>query len=152
MNKRLIYFVFVLFIISSYGFTSTENNETQQEKFLQTKDLNVKSFFKLFTEKYKKDAKFNFVTLAGDFPENWVKPSDVPYLISIMHSKKKCCSYMNFYSSHMLSDHGEVGGFAILFLNSYISQKKIDMGLNCNPKTDKESVQRIEKWYQKNKN
>ena len=57
---------------------------------------------------------------------------------------------MNFFSSTMSNDNGEVGGFAIIFLNSYISKTKINMGLNCNPKTDIESIRKIEKWYQKN--
>jgi hypothetical protein len=36
----------------------------------------------------------------------------------------------------------------LFFLKSYISKTKINMGLNCNPKTDLASVKQIEKWYQ----
>jgi hypothetical protein len=121
-------------------------------KSLSPKDLDPKSFIKLFTDKYNKDSKLNFVTIIGDFPQNWVKPNDIQYLISIMRSKEKCCGYMNIFSSTISNDNGEVGGFAIIFLNSYISKTKIIMGLNCNPKTDKESVRKIEKWYQNTAN
>lgn len=69
------------------------------------------------------------ITLTGDLPKNWVKPTDVEYLISIMKSKEKCCEYMNTFSSTISNDHGEVGGFAIIFLNSYISQTKIGIEL-----------------------
>lgn len=119
-------------------------------KSLSPKDLDAKSFIKLFTERYKKDSTFNFVTMSGDFPDNWVKPNEVSYLVSIMRSKKKCCGYMNVFSSSLLNDNGEVGGFAIIFLNSYISKTKINLGSNSNPKTDEESARKIESWYQNN--
>lgn len=150
--KRVI-FPFILIILigaSSHAFSNFKSNEIEQKKFLYAKNLTVKSFFKLFTEKYKKDSKLNFVTLAGDFPENWVKPNDIGYLISIMRSKEKCCGYMNIFSSTISNQEAEIGGFAIIFLNSYISKTKINLGLNCNPKTDIKSIKKIEKWY-KNK-
>ncbi|QOG04087.1 hypothetical protein [Flavobacterium sp. MDT1-60] len=124
-------------------------NTTRYYKPLSPKDLDPKSFITLFTEKYNKDSKLNFVTLSGEFPENWVKPNDIQYLISIMYSGQKCCGYMNTFSSTISSENGEVGGFAIIFLNSYISQTKINLGLNCNPKTDPASIKKIEAWYQK---
>ncbi|MDA6068579.1 hypothetical protein NJT12_03000 [Flavobacterium sp. AC] len=113
--------------------------------------MNPKSFIKVFRENYNKDSAFHFVSMIGEFPDKWVKPNDIQYLMSIMRSKEKCCGYMNMFSSTLVTDNGEVGGFAVIFLNSYISNTKIKMGLNCNPKTDKESIEKIEKWYQKQK-
>lgn len=89
--------------------------------------------------------------MGGNFPEDWVKPNDVQYLISIMHSKEKCCGYMNIFSSTITNEDAEVGGFAIIFLNSYISKTKINLGLNCNPKVNLASIKKIETWYQKNR-
>ncbi|MFH6934595.1 hypothetical protein [Flavobacterium sp. FlaQc-30] len=133
---------------------SIKNLDPQNKFFktLSTADLNPKSFITLFKEKYNKDSTLNFVTIRGDFPKNWVKPKDVPYLVSIISSKEKCCGYMNIFSSTISNDNGEVGGFAIIFLNSYISNTKINMGLNCNPKTDEESIIKIKKWYQNTAN
>lgn len=132
------------------GFQNLEANIKKEH--LSPKDLDPQSFIKLFTEKYNKDSKLNFVTMMGDFPENWVKPNDIQYLISIMRSKEKCCGYMNIFSSAISNDNGEVGGFAIIFLNSYIYKTKINLGLNSNPKVDKESVRKIENWYQSTAN
>ncbi|MEN2413876.1 hypothetical protein [Flavobacterium mesophilum] len=87
----------------------------------------------------------------GEFPNKWVKPNDVEYLISIIDSKEKCCGYMNTFSSHISSENGEVGGFAIIFLDSYISKTKINLGANCNPKTNNESIIRIKNWYKNSK-
>lgn len=67
-----------------------------------------------------------------------------------MRSKEKCCGYMNMFSSTISNEEAEIGGFAIIFLNSYISKTKINLGLNSNPKTDIKSIKKIETWY-KNK-
>lgn len=150
MKKTLLSFISIIFFsISSNGFSTLKNDKIQQEKFLYVKNLDVKSFFTLFTDKYKKNSKFNSITLAGEFPKDWIKPTDVQYLISIVNSKKKCCNYMNVYSSTISNEEAEIGGFAIIFLNSYISQTKINLGLNAAPKTDTKSIQKINNWYQK---
>lgn len=126
-------------------------NTTKYYKNISPKDLDPKTFITLFVEKYNKDSKLNFVTLGGEFPENWVKPNDIQYLISIMYSKEKCCGYMNIFSSFISSEDAEAGGFAIIFLNSYISQTRINLGSNCNPKVDLSSIKKIETWYEKNR-
>lgn len=154
--KKIILSLILVFILLGVGyqFYASKINKPKKGfyKPLSPKDLNPKSFIKLFTEKYNKDSNLNFITLMGDFPENWVKPNDIEYLISIMSSKEKCCGYMNTFSSFISNENGEVGGFAVIFLNSYISKTKINMGLNCNPKTDEESVTKIESWYRNTKN
>lgn len=154
--KKIILSLIIVFILLGVGyqFYASKINKPKKEfyKPLSPKDLNPKSFIELFKKEYNKDSKMNSVTLMGDFPENWVKPNDIEYLISIMKSKEKCCGYMNTYSSFISSENGEVGGFAVIFLNSYISKTKINMGLNCNPKTDEESVTKIESWYRNTKN
>ncbi|WP_394776228.1 hypothetical protein [Flavobacterium sp.] len=154
MKKIILSLTVVSFLlIGGYLFNDFKINKAEKEnlKFSYPKDLDPKSFINLFIKKYNRDSKLNFVTMSGDFPENWVKPNDIQYLIRIMRSKQKCCGYMNTFSSFISSENGEVGGYAIIFLNSYISKTKINMGLNCNPKTDKESVRKIESWYQKQK-
>ena len=122
-------------------------NIIDTSKILRVEDLNAIKFIKLFVEKYRKSNDLNFITLAGDFPKNWVTEKDVEYLISQLNSKQKCCGYMNIFSSFISSDNGEVGGFVAFFLNSYIENKQINLGLNSNPKTKKEEVEKILKWY-----
>ena len=148
--KKLIISLLIIFTVftSGYLFYSFKTKKTEQEyyKVLSIKDLNAKSFIKILKERYNKTP-LNSVTMSGDFPDNWVKPNDVQYLISIMYSKEKCCGYMNIFSSHLSTEDAEVGGFSIIFLNSYIHKTKINLGLNSYPKTDKESIKRIEEWY-----
>ncbi|OXA77530.1 hypothetical protein SAMN05444397_102594 [Flavobacterium aquidurense] len=153
--RKIIISILLIFtlLVGGYFFYDFKINKPKKEyyKTLSPKDLDPKSFITLFTERYNKRLT-NFVTLGGEFPENWVKPNDIQYLISIMHSKQKCCGYMNIFSSYISNDNAEVGGFAIIFLNSYISQTKINLGLNCNPKTDPDSIKQIEMWYQEQTN
>ncbi|PIF31020.1 hypothetical protein CLU81_1485 [Flavobacterium sp. 9] len=150
MKKTILSLLIVsILLIGGYLFYDFKINRTKIDysKTIDIKDLNPKSFITLFKERYNKTP-INSISMSGDFPDNWVKSNDVPYLISIMRSKEKCCGYMNVFSSTLLTDNGEVGGFAIIFLNSYISNTKINLGSNCNPKTDEESIRKIEKWYQ----
>lgn len=136
-----------------YLFYNFKINKTKKEynKTLSPKDLDPKSFIEVFKERYNKTP-INSISMMGDFPENWVKSNDVEYLMSIMDSSEKCCGYMNSFSSFISNENGEVGGFAIIFLNSYISKTKINLGLNCNPKMDQESVRKIETWYRNTTN
>lgn len=152
--RKIILSLIIVFIllIGGYLFYDFKINKTKKEyyKTLAPKDLDPQSFITLFTERYNKGS-LNIVTMKGEFPKDWVKSSDIEYLISIMDSKQKCCGYMNIFSSFISSKDAEVGGFAIIFLNSYISQTRINLGSNCNPKTNPASIRKIETWYQKNK-
>jgi hypothetical protein len=155
MGKMIcITFCFTLFL--SCGLNSSkskkcndfESGKNKSESFYRPENLTVRSFIQLMTDNFIDNRKLNFVTFIGEFPQNWVKSEDITYLHSIMSSKKKCCGYMKVYSSYISTEYGEVGGFAILFLNSYINETTINLGLNCNPKSDKKSVEKIEDWYQ----
>ena len=133
---------------SAFLFFNFKKNKESREysKTIYIKDLDPKSFITICKQRYNKTA-FNTVTMSGEFPDNWVKTNDIEYLISIMHSKEKCCGYTNIFSSSVSSQDAEVGGFAIIFLNSYMNKTKINLGLNNYPKTNEESIRKIENWY-----
>lgn len=86
------------------------------------------------------------------FPENWVNYKDIEKLIPLISSEKKCLNFMNVFSSHIpVNDYSNVGGYAILFINSYRTKSKVKMGLyNC-PKTNKKAVNEILNWWKKYK-
>ena len=58
---------------------------------------------------------------------------------------------MNVFSSYISSHSAEVGGFAIIFIKSYIEKKTLNLGLNSNPKVDEKEVENIMKWYKNNR-
>jgi hypothetical protein len=152
MKKKIFYLLLFCFILSIPYFLSKNEifkpkTQIDTNKTLNIKDLNARKFIQLFIEKYDQKRGLNCVTLSGDFPKNWVKKEDVEYLISILNSNQKCCGYMNPFSSFISGDNAEVGGFAIIFLNSYITNSKIELGLNSNPKVDKKESEKIMYWY-----
>ena len=161
MKKNISYFFIVFFIIFSLQSYSQDDNINQfyednlkinGNEFLRVKDLDVRKFINLFTSRYKQSSSLNIVTLAGNFPENWVKLSDIEYLISEINSTQKCCAYMNMLSSNVPEKYAEVGGFATIFLNSYITNSKIKLGLNSSPRVSKIETERIMNWYNNLKN
>ena len=146
----------LFFVLSSTEKSKTIANNSEEFKsnsndINYVKDLNAKRFIDLCVKKYNENQKLNFVVFGGDFPQNWVKNQDVEYLIRNLNSKQKCCGYMNAFSSYISSDNAEVGGFAILFMKSYIDKKQLNLGLNSNPKVDEKEVEKIMSWYKNNR-
>ena len=115
---------------------------------LEIKILSPKKFIEICEKNYNENEKLNFVTFIGDFEENWVKKNDLEYLISKINSKKKCCGYMNIFSSFISSENAEIGGFALIFLKSFKEKSTINLGLNSNPKFEKTESQKIIIWYE----
>lgn len=131
--------------VSSKNFAEKIISDTTS--ILRIKNLSPKEFIEICEKNYNKNAKLNFVTFGGDFEENWVKKNDLEYLISKINSKKKCCGYMNVFSSFISSENAEVGGFVLIFLKSFKEKSVINLGLNSNPKFDKNESEKIITWY-----
>ena len=159
MKRKVINIILCcgLFLVLSCSKKSKKNAINPTEFSLNSNSENVikyltaKKFIDLCLKNYNENKKLNFVVFSGDYPQNWVRKQDVEYLISNVNSKQKCCGYMNVFSSYISSDNAEVGGFAILFIKSYIEKKQLNFGLNSNPKVDEKEVENILNWY-KNKN
>lgn len=155
-NKIMFLSLFISSALLMLSFTNDEsykNNLEQKEGWIDTsktcniKDLDPQKFIELCVKKYDEKAKFNFVSFSGEFPKGWVKKKDVDYLISQINSKEKCCGYMNVFSSNISAEHAEVGGFATIFLKSYIHGTNINLGLNANPKVNKTETEQIMEWH-----
>jgi len=87
--------------------------------------------------------------MSGGFPVDWVKRSDIDTLMVLMNSKRKCYCTMNPLSSYIPKyDSADVGGYAVVFINSFRNKNAIAMGLNNCPKTDTQSVREIIEWYE----
>jgi hypothetical protein len=84
----------------------------------------------------------------NNFPDDWVKKSDIDTLIQLIESTQKCDCYLSPLSSTIPTNVcANVGGYAIIFINSFRLKKKVDLGLYSCPKTDKKSVQEIKTWW-----
>jgi len=140
-----IRYVYLLLIVSCIA-------NAQQKKFENLDQYNPLSFIEAVIISESKDKSQVFYTMHDKFSENWVTYKDVEKLIPLISSEKKCLNFMNVYSSYIpADDYSNVGGYAILFINSFRTKSKIKMGLyNC-PKTNKKAVNEILIWWKKYK-
>lgn len=117
--------------------------------FQSSKDYTPISFLK---EALIKDGEDNgivsFFVVTNNFPEDWVKESDVRNLMLLIESTKKCECYLNPLASSIPTGNAELGGYAILFINSFRFKEKIDLGLYCCPKINKKEVEELKTWWE----
>jgi hypothetical protein len=159
-----------VFIFGSCGrsiTTSTEEvNETNQVTdlvdslqqnsdsvhWLTPRQFSPISFLHAVIKKNSMDSFLNVITMVDEFPVNWVKLSDADTLVTLIRSTKKCNCFLNPLSSFIPTDqNADIGGYAIIFLNSFRQQTKVRLGLYSCPQTNKKSADEIMKWWTKYK-
>jgi hypothetical protein len=169
MTKRNQYFLLLIILtLVSYNqielvkanersnnhFISFQTNDSVKAKEDSVRWLAPKKFSPLsFIQGLKvpnevKQHSISLTTMADDFPNDWVKPSDLDSLISLIGSTTKCNCLLNPLSSYIpTNETADIGGYAIIFINSFRQKKRISLGLYKCPKTNKESVDEIMKWW-----
>ena len=117
-------------------------------RWLTPKQFTPLSFIKALTMNETKPQLIHETTVIDAFPDNWVKSSDLDSLITLIGSTTKCnCSLNPLSSRSPTNENADVGGYAIFFINSYRQKSKISIGLYTCPRTNKESVDEIMKWW-----
>jgi hypothetical protein len=108
------------------------------------------SFLNDVAYKSNENHKINVISMVDEFPNDWVNESDIDTLITLIQSTRKARCFLDPQSSYLpISDNADIGGYAIIFINSFRhkTKTKINLGLyNC-PKTDDKSVAEILKWW-----
>jgi hypothetical protein len=131
----------------------------QQERFKHNKGLQAPSaeFTPLsFIEAVKKhdghDSSLNFFMIRDTFPTNWVKREHLDTLMALVHSTERCNCYVNPLSSYFpLDNYAEIGGFAQLFIQSFIDNKPLILGRYLCPKVDESINEKLSKWWHNEK-
>jgi hypothetical protein len=175
-NKKLImirYFIVILFltlIISSAtgqsDLTLTDSNKNiKQDTLIHRKfrrgyptpnEYTPLSFIDSVTIKDNQDTLYP-ILITNDFPLDWVKYSDIDTLISLIKSPRRCRCFTNPSGSPNLMylptedithDYkANVGGYAIIFINSFRNKTRIDLGLFYCPMTDSETSEELINWW-----
>ncbi|NVN95853.1 MAG: hypothetical protein HXX18_11275 [Bacteroidetes bacterium] len=164
--KYYFFFLTILVFVScrqdnsiSTGETTDSNQLTNHNASLQEKGDNVIwmtpkqftpiSFLNAVVRKNDKDTLINVITMVDDFPIDWVKKSDIDTLMTLIKSTKRCNCFLNPLSSYIPTNiSADIGGYAIIFVNSFRQKTKIKMGLYSCPKTEKQSVEKLTKWWE----
>ena len=103
-------------------------------------------------EKLKTDTSKGGLTMVDEFPPSWVTLQDIEKLIPLISSKQSCKCLVNPYSSNLPKANSDVGGYAILFINSYRNRAKIEIGLYKCITTNEQDVNEILVWWKDFKN
>ncbi len=85
----------------------------------------------------------DYKTISGDFPDGWIQESHVSELLALLGSTEPSACYVNVLSSFLPSDSAEAGGFARLFLEAYLAESAVDLGLYSCPLVDAERNEEI---------
>lgn len=130
------------------NYTDTSPQKSGEVYWLTPHEITPISFLNSVVLQNDKDTFINVITLVDEFPVDWVKPSDLDSLISLIASTKKCNCIINPLSSYIPTNmNADIGGYALLFINSFRQKSKIDFGQYSCPKTDEQSVEAINKWW-----
>jgi hypothetical protein len=115
---------------------------------LNPNKLSPASFLNSVIDNNNNDTLFKVITLEVEFPCDWVTISDIDTLMRLITSKKACYCYYNLLSSHIpVHEKADIGGYSIILINSFRQKTKIDLGsFNC-PKTEKNAVEELNKWW-----
>lgn len=131
----------------------TKHNDTLQQNsdtihWLTSKDLTPISFLKAVIKQNDNDTLINVLTMIDEFPVDWVKQSDIDTLVTLITSTKECKCFLNPLSSSIpINKNADVGGYAIIFANSFRHKSKINLGHYSCPQTENKSVEEINKWW-----
>jgi len=123
--------------------------ERGSSSLLTPKQFTPLSFIKALTIANEVERhSINVTTMADSFPNDWVKASDLDSLMALIGSTTKCNCFLNPLSSYIpTNENADIGGYAIIFINSFRQKTRISLGLYKCPKTDKESVDEILEWW-----
>lgn len=122
--------------------------------FPNSKNYNPISFIKEASKtlKTEKDTLRIGMTMIDEFPIDWVKKEHIEPLFSLLESKEVCGCFLNPLSSYIpTDDFAEKGGYAGIFIKSFMENKKVNLGLYSCPKVDEELNEKLKKWWKENK-
>jgi hypothetical protein len=113
------------------------------------KNMTPLSFLEAMKKRENTMGELWFVTMANDFPENWIHKEDIGMLINLIDSKERCNCFMNPISSKIPKGNANVGGYAIELINAYKEKRKVNFGLYLCPETNKQKVDELVSWWAK---
>ncbi len=122
--------------------------------FPKPEDYDPISFINAVSNNIKKgNSTFRIgMTMINEFPIDWVKKEHIEPLFQLLESEEVCGCYLNPLSSFIPSDDfAEKGGYAGIFIQSFLENKKVELGLYSCPKVDKKLNKKLKKWLKENK-
>ena len=124
---------------------------TDSTNWVSPKNLTPCSFLELVKQKGNVNDRLGVYDMTDDFPNNWIKHSDIDTLITLVNSKASCNCFLNPFSSYIPHEKADLGGYAIKLIKFYKENKKVSFGLYSCPTTNEKEANELIKWWSEQK-
>ena len=129
------------------GFITKSTNSDTIHHWENPKNYTPLSFLERMRKKGGFEDKLSIVTMTNNFPNNWLKASDIDTLIKLVHSKVKCNCFVDPLSSYLPHQNADIGGFVIGLISAYKEKRKVSFGLYSCPETNAKAANELIKWW-----
>lgn len=120
--------------------------------FINLNDYSVYQFIELL--KIDKDnlSQLNILTVNMQTTENWVTKKDIDSLMTLIYSREPAKCVMQVVSSHLpIGDNSTIGGQVMDIIEAFKENKSYPTILTSCAKTDQERIDKLTKWWDKQK-
>ena len=120
--------------------------------FINLNDYSVYQFIELL--KIDKDnlSQVNILTVNMQTTENWVTKKDIDSLMTLIYSREPAKCVMQVVSSHLpIGDNSTIGGQVMDIIEAFKENKSYPTILTSCAKTDQERIDKLTKWWDKQK-
>jgi hypothetical protein len=155
MRKSVILLLLLTFSPALYS-QSTLKQKTDHSNdgwWYISDTIKLSNFIGLLKINDPKDSLNPLVEIDDNFPNHFVKQSDIETLIKSIKSIEKCKCTFNPLSSYipLRTDSAELGGYIISLIKSYKNKTKFSVWLYFCPKMDGKEADYLIDWWSKNK-
>lgn len=120
--------------------------------FVNLNDYSVYQFIELLKIDNEKPNQLNILTVGMQSPENWIVEKDIDRLMAFVNSTEPAKCVMQVISSHLpVGESSTIGGQVMDIIEAFKENKSYPTILTSCPKTDKERIDRLTKWWNEQK-
>lgn len=149
MKKLFYIFVVKIFFLSSlYSQNASSNYDSlKNDAQVNIGDITVIEFIESLIENERNKNEISVLLVHGTVDSNWIKKSDVEFLMNLIDSKQDAKCIFNISASLVPKGKSTIGDHAIRLIEVYKSKNKFpDEFLIC-PKYDRKKRKEIKKWW-----
>lgn len=126
---------------------SSDCDSLKNDTELNIGDITVIEFIEALIVNERKKNEISVLLVRGTADSNWIKKSDVEFLMSLIDSKQDAKCIFNINASLVPKGRSTIGDHAIRLIEVYKSKKEFpDEFLIC-PKYDRKKRKEIKKWW-----
>lgn len=149
MKKLFYIFVVKIFFLSSLYSqnASSKCDSLKNDAQVNIGDITVIELIEALKLQKRNENEIYVLLVGGTADSNWIKKSDVAFLMSLIDSKQDAKCIFNLDASLVPKDKSTIGDHAIRLIEVYKSKKEFpDEFLIC-PKYNRKKRKELKKWW-----